>query len=210
MTVREVLLCCSASICYKGYSVWVQNSISYHLTGCFWILLPTQQCSNGARPLFCGYPVCTPSSSITVSRSEGWLSLRHGELGQSALTHPAELGTSQPGPHPTAPKQGRSGDKNEIQKRVEITQGSVKRSDKFMGMRQIWDEAGNTDQQVMSRVNVERVGKITVVRQFLSQTEMSVWVWVSRVCGQTEACAMQLQHSSDESPALQPSSSFLL
>jgi len=31
MAVREVLLCCSASIPYKGSSVWVQNGISCHL-----------------------------------------------------------------------------------------------------------------------------------------------------------------------------------
>lgn len=53
------------------------------------------------------------------------------------LTIPAEQGARQPGPDPVGPKQGRSGGRKEIQRRVEITQGSVKISDRFVVMRQV-------------------------------------------------------------------------
>lgn len=107
----EVLLCFSASIPYKGYSVWVQNSISCHLTGCSWILFPAQQGSNKMPDLyFVGIRsvLSVPAPLSAPARDDCTLRV---------LTSLAEPGTCQPGPHPPGHKQGRSGDRNEVQRR---------------------------------------------------------------------------------------------
>lgn len=76
MTVREVSLCCCASIPHKGYSVQVQNSISYHLTGCSWALFPTQQGSNAVPALYfvCIRSVLSVPAWPSAPARDGWLS----------------------------------------------------------------------------------------------------------------------------------------
>lgn len=95
MTVQEVLLCCSASILYKGYSVWVQNSISYHLTGCSWILFPTQQGSHAVPELHSVRirPVL-PVPGLPSGPARDGCSLRSGELGTGSTHKAARAGDS--------------------------------------------------------------------------------------------------------------------
>lgn len=73
---------------------------------------------------------------LSAPARDGW-PLGVGSQDQSMLTSLAELGM----PHPAGFKQGRSGDRTWIQRRLNITQGSVKRSGEFKVMRLISGEA---------------------------------------------------------------------
>lgn len=222
MTVWEVLLCCSASIPYKGYSVWVQNSISYHLTGCSWILFPAQQGSNTVPDLyFAGIRSVLPVPALlSAPARDGWPS-GVGRRGQSGPPSPAEQGTDQLGPHPAGPKQGRSGERNEVQRRLEITRGSVKNSDKVVVMEQVWGEAGNSSQRVMVRVSPETVTHVSrspVIHQARwqwwggsSQVRLGSWagsgsvVYVARhmdVQGSCSIAQTRVKHDSLSSTAI--------
>lgn len=125
MTVREVLLCCSASIPYKGYSVRVQNSISYHLTGCSWTLFPAQQGSSTLPDLyFVGIRSVLPVPAfLSAPARVGWPS-EVGSWGQSVLT----------------PRRTQAGQvwrqEQDSEKSREHTRFS-KRSNKFIVMRQV-------------------------------------------------------------------------
>lgn len=150
MTVREVftLLLCQHPL--QRLQCLVQNSISYHLTGCSWILFPIQQGSNMVPDLyFVGirYELQVPALLLAPAR-DGWTS-GVGSWDQSMLTSLAELGTLQPGSHPAGLKQGRSGDRTWIQSRPDIMQGSVNRSDKYMVIRLISCEARANIKEVL-------------------------------------------------------------
>lgn len=207
MTVWEVLLCCSASIPYKGYSVWVQNSISYHLTGCSWILFPAQQGSNTVPDLyFVGIRSVLPVPAfLSAPARDGWSS-GVGNQGQSVPTSPSEQGTRQLGPHPAGKvwreERGSEKSRDHATFSEEVRQGCGDGA----GLRRSWEHKSASRGQSAPRVRQSPViRKISVMRRQLpGQTGKLGWGWVSGVRGQAQGRAGQLQHSSDEGQAWQP------
>lgn len=96
MIVQEVLLCCCASVPHKGYSVQVQNSISYHLTGCSWILFPTQQGSNTVPDLyFVGIRSVLPVPALpSAPARDGWPSAPGSQGRAEHANKPGSMGHS--------------------------------------------------------------------------------------------------------------------
>lgn len=152
MIVWEVLLCCSASIPYKGYSVSVQNSISYHLTGCSWILFPALQGSNMVPDLYFVVirSVLPVPALLSAPARDGWPS-RVGSQGQPVTISLAEQGTRQPGPCCTGPKQGRSGDSERSRNHTNISEEVREVCGDEAGLRWSWEHKPESRGQGRSR-----------------------------------------------------------